>query len=80
VGRLEPRGLNAKRDQMSAAELQELDEVKVLIARGLEVGVLTYAEVATATAELGLEDTARGDVLDPDGSGRGQPAWLRDHQ
>ena len=57
VGRLEPRGLNAKRDQMSAAELQELDEVKGLIARGLQVGVLTYAEIATATAELGLEDT-----------------------
>ena len=42
---------------MSAAELQELDEVKGLIARGLQVGVLTYAEIATATAELGLEDT-----------------------
>jgi hypothetical protein len=57
VGRFEPRGLNAKRDQMSAAELQELEEVKGLIARGLQVGVLTYAEIATATAELGLEDT-----------------------
>ena len=42
---------------MSAAELQELEEVKVLIARGLQVGVLTAAEIATATAELGLEDT-----------------------
>ena len=42
---------------MSAAELQELEEVKGLIARGLHVGVLTYAEIATATAELGLEDT-----------------------
>ena len=42
---------------MSAAELQELEEVKGLIARGLHVGVLTYAEVATATAELGLEET-----------------------
>ena len=57
VGRFEPRGLNAKRDQMSAAELQELEEVKGLIARGLQVGVLTYAEIATATAELGLEET-----------------------
>ena len=44
---------------MSAADLQELDEVKGLIARGLQVGVLTYAEIATATAELGLEE---GDV------------------
>jgi RNA polymerase primary sigma factor len=42
---------------MSGADLQELEEVKGLIARGLGVGVLTYAEIATATAELGLEDT-----------------------
>ena len=42
---------------MSVAELQELEEVKGLIARGLQVGVLTYAEIATATAELGLEET-----------------------
>ncbi len=42
---------------MSAAELQELEEVKGLIARGLHVGVLTYAEIATATAELDLEDS-----------------------
>ncbi|HUO69716.1 MAG TPA: sigma-70 family RNA polymerase sigma factor [Solirubrobacteraceae bacterium] len=44
---------------MSVTDLQELEEVKGLIARGLEVGVLTYAEVATVTAEVGLED---GDV------------------
>jgi RNA polymerase primary sigma factor len=42
---------------MSAAELQELEEVKGLIARGLQVGVLTWAEIATATAELGLDET-----------------------
>ncbi len=42
---------------MSAAELQELEEVKGLIARGLQVGVLTDAEIATTTAELGLEDS-----------------------
>ena len=53
----EPRGLNAKRDQMSAAELQELEEVKGLIARGQQVGVLTYAEIETATAELDLDET-----------------------
>ena len=40
---------------MSAEELQELDEVKGLIARGLQVGVLTWAEIATATAELDLD-------------------------
>jgi RNA polymerase primary sigma factor len=38
-------------------ELEELEEVRGLIARGLQVGVLTHAEIATATAELGLEDT-----------------------
>ena len=42
---------------MSGADLQELEEVKGLVARGLQIGVLTYAEIATATAELGLEDT-----------------------
>jgi RNA polymerase primary sigma factor len=44
---------------MSVTDLQELEEVKGLIARGVEVGVLTYAEVATVTAEVGLEE---GDV------------------
>ncbi len=42
---------------MSAAELQELEEVKGLIARGLQVGVLTYAEITAVTAEVGLEET-----------------------
>jgi RNA polymerase primary sigma factor len=42
---------------MSVAELQELDEVKGLIARGQRVGVLTSAEIATAAAELGLDET-----------------------
>ena len=42
---------------MSVADLQELDEVKGPIARGLQVGVLTYAEVATVTAEVGLEES-----------------------
>ncbi len=41
---------------MSVADLQELEEVKGLIARGLQVGVLTYAEIATVTAEVGLEE------------------------
>ena len=34
-----------------------MDEVKALIERGLQLGVLTYAEIAKATAELDLEDT-----------------------
>ena len=42
---------------MSVADLQELEEVKGLITRGLQIGVLTYAEIATATAELDLDET-----------------------
>jgi RNA polymerase primary sigma factor len=49
--------VNANRDQMSVTELQELEEVKGLIARGQRVGVLTYAEIATAMAEVGLDET-----------------------
>ena len=43
--------------RMSGTDLKELEEVKGLIARGLDIGVLTYAEIATATVELDLEDT-----------------------
>jgi hypothetical protein len=39
------------------ADLQELEEVKGLITRGLQIGVLTYAEIMAAIAELGLEET-----------------------
>jgi RNA polymerase primary sigma factor len=42
---------------MSGADLHELEEIKGLIASGLQAGVLTHAEIASATAELGLEDT-----------------------
>ena len=42
---------------MSGADVQELEEIRGLIARGLQIGVLTHAEIASATAELGLEDT-----------------------
>jgi RNA polymerase primary sigma factor len=41
---------------MSVAELREFDEVKGLIARGEQIGVLTYGEIAGATADLGLDD------------------------
>src|SRR5215211_1713467 len=44
---------------MSVAELQELEEVRLLVAKGRQTGVLTYAEVATALAEVELEE---GDV------------------
>ena len=56
-----PARSGARREQMSIAELNELEEVKALIARGQHVGVLTYHEIATATAELDFDD---GDVED----------------
>jgi RNA polymerase primary sigma factor len=42
---------------MSVAELRELEEVRGLIARGQQVGVLTYAEIAAVAAELDLDET-----------------------
>jgi RNA polymerase primary sigma factor len=50
-----------ERERMSVTELQELDEVKVLVTKGQQAGVLTYTEVATALAEVELEE---GDVED----------------
>src|ERR687894_1002541 len=44
---------------MSVADLQELEEVKLLVAKGTATGVLTYAEVAVALAEVELDE---GDV------------------
>jgi RNA polymerase primary sigma factor len=41
---------------MSVAELQELEEIKGLVARGTQLGVLTYAEVSTAVSELDLDE------------------------
>jgi RNA polymerase primary sigma factor len=41
---------------MSVAELREFEEVRSVIARGQQVGVLTYAEIAIATAELALDE------------------------
>src|SRR5579875_3537170 len=42
---------------MSVTELQELEEIKGLIARGQQLGVLTYADVAAAVSELELDET-----------------------
>src|SRR5215212_6548500 len=46
--------LRAARKRMSVADLQELEEVKLLVVKGQATGVLTYAEVATALAEVEL--------------------------
>jgi RNA polymerase primary sigma factor len=42
---------------MSSPELVELEEIRALIASGQQLGVLTYGEVATAIAELDLDET-----------------------
>ena len=41
---------------MSVAELQELEEVKGLVNRGQQLGVLTFAEISGAIAELDLDE------------------------
>src|ERR1700724_1499729 len=46
-----------KRKQMSVVELQELDEVKGLLAKGQQVGVLSYAEITKAMSELDLDES-----------------------
>src|ERR687894_1444512 len=47
------------RNAMSVAELQELEEVRLLLAKGKQTGVLTYAEVAIALAEIDIDE---GDI------------------
>jgi RNA polymerase primary sigma factor len=41
---------------MSVAEFPESDEVRGLITRGRQVGVLTYAEIVDGTVDLDLDD------------------------
>jgi RNA polymerase primary sigma factor len=41
---------------MSVVDLQELEEVKGLVLKGQQVGVLTFAEIATAVAEIDLDE------------------------
>ena len=73
---------------MPIEDLQELDEVKALVGRGQQLGVLTYAEVARTVSELELDeadvDELHGlleraeielvDELDPGLAGRVEPA------
>ncbi len=42
---------------MSIVELQELEEIKNLLAKGQQVGVLTFAEIAKAVAEIDLDES-----------------------
>jgi RNA polymerase primary sigma factor len=43
-------------NEMSVTELQELEEIKGLLVKGQQTGVLTYGEVATAVAELDVDE------------------------
>src|ERR1044071_829348 len=52
-----PSTRRTERTHMSVVELQELEEVKGLIAKGQQVGVLTYAEIAEAVSELDLDES-----------------------
>src|SRR3954453_5894254 len=47
---------------MSVVELQELEEIKGLLAKGQQVGVLTYAEIASAVAEIDLDEADVGEL------------------
>jgi RNA polymerase primary sigma factor len=41
---------------MSVADLQELEEIKSLVNRGQQLGVLTFAEISGAVSELDLDE------------------------
>src|ERR671933_483131 len=41
---------------MSVVDLQELEEVKGLLLKGQQVGVLTFSEIAMAVAEIELDE------------------------
>ena len=47
---------DGKRIQMSVADLQELEEIKGLVSRGQQLGVLTFAEISGAVSELDLDE------------------------
>ena len=42
---------------MSVVDLQELEEVKGLILKGQQVGVLTFAEITTALSEMDVDES-----------------------
>src|SRR5919106_7026204 len=44
-------------DLMSVVDLQELEEVKGLVLKGQQMGVLTFAEIAVAVQEVDLDET-----------------------
>ena len=58
MGAVRPRSpYQSDGNGMSVADLQELEEVKLLLTKGQQAGVLTYAEVANALAEVDLDES-----------------------
>ncbi len=55
--RLSCPGVRYNGTSMSVVDLQELEEVKGLLLKGQQVGVLTFAEIQTAVAEIDLDET-----------------------
>ena len=47
---------------MLVAELQELEEVKTLVTKGQQLGVLTFGDVATAVSEVELDESDAEDL------------------
>src|ERR1700756_4935066 len=49
--------MSEEREQMSVVDLAESDEVKGLLAKGQQAGVLSYAEISKAMSELDLDES-----------------------
>src|ERR671918_232168 len=60
---------------MLIAELQELEEVKTLLQKGQQEGVIAYGEVATALSEVDVDE---GDIVELYGYFEGQGVELVD--
>src|SRR5918994_4603887 len=53
-----PRPIERRaRARMLVAELQELEEVKTLLTKGQQLGVLTFGDVASAVSEVDLDES-----------------------
>src|ERR1044072_2783296 len=55
-------GERNERRRMLVAELQELEEVKGLITRGQQLGVLTFGDIASAVSEVDRDESDVEDI------------------
>src|SRR5215217_8117546 len=46
-----------ERRRMLVAEIQELEEVKALVTKGQQLGVLTFGDVSSAVSEVELDES-----------------------